>query len=186
MHDLESAFGALVVPVISNSDVPHVPLDLGAQVVAATWLMKTWLLLEIASKHIRGGSVTSPTAMRFLYEHRRPPPGPRIFMCEWQPPAREAVRWQTTRITRQGQGATMSFLGFDRLGFVVYVADRTPGPIGGFRFTGGLERHFVEVWPYQEQEVEWPPPLVVSPRLIDDLIPDEGREDLGDDWQFIV
>jgi hypothetical protein len=177
MHDLETAFRSVMAVTITGK-APGVTLplamDRGVQQVAATWAMKTWLLLDMATNNLLPAIDSNGCA--HLYRHREPPTNVQIFVAR-HGFEKSAVRFLSTRfVLRSGRYTHLAVLiAFGFLAFYIVVPTDPPEGLEVVVSTGSFDRALTQIWPYQVSEVRWPPSVVLTNRALDALFPKTGR-----------
>jgi hypothetical protein len=174
MHDLESEFRSVMLPALTGEAVLRgqaLKLDRGAQRVIATWGVKTWFLLELATEYIRKSAVRSDTVLPFLYRHHCPPEEVQVFLGVAPAPWLTFSEFSTVGLPRGSEApvAALALLTIGKLAFYFYV----PSILGGQRqalameLGGDMASALTQIWPHQDAEVGWPPAAVLSRELID-------------------
>lgn len=118
-----------------------VTLSRPSQRVVALWGVKTWLMLERAFAHHRGGGFAPDEFFQFLFEKRYVPGNVRVWLGTV-----DAVR---TQISYLSTTAVLEPDGSETGGVAVFL---TP--------------YLVDIWPNRVEQVGWPPTSVFT---IDDL-----------------
>jgi hypothetical protein len=176
MHDLELAFRSVMLPALTGTAIlpgQELTLDQPAQVVAATWGLKTWMLLELALKHVRNGAVESVDVMRYLYERRQPPEQIEVFISVKDPDWRDPAQLMTVGIPRPPAdpvGAMALFtIGF--LAFYFYVPAIVDGTAQAapLKVRGDVSLALTQIWPVQVSEVRWPPSRMLSREAVEGI-----------------
>jgi hypothetical protein len=87
LNELEQSFAGLMTPSLHGGGVS---LNREQQRMVALWGVKTWMLLEYALAHHRGGRLSSPGIFRYLKETREPPPYVQVHLGQVaaKPPCR--------------------------------------------------------------------------------------------------
>lgn len=164
MHDLEAAFRSVMLSAVTGKAIhpgEELTLDQPAQVVVATWGLKTWLLLELALKHVRNGAVESRDLMRYMCERRQPPEQIQVFISlkesDWGDPA----RLMTVGIPRPPDDpiAVMALFAIGFLAFYFYVPAIIDGTAQAapLEVRGDLSQALSQIWPLQASTIRWPP-----------------------------
>lgn len=168
MHDLECAFRAVMLPAITGragNEDPPLLLDRAVQQVVATWTAKTWLLLELALRHVRSAAVEARPLLAYLYEHGCPTDELQVFLSVAPAPPTFA-EFATIGLPHDESPprAALSLLAIGHIALYLYA----PLSIAGVRqggpliLGGNLPLALPQVWPYQVPEVRWPTAVVPS------------------------
>ena len=157
LHDLETEFRDLMIPALHGLPVL---LDRTGQNVVARWGIKTWLLLETAMSHQRGGGIVSPDALAYIRTDEEPPWGYQVWLGQVDAQSRQVMWLSTVPIFgRQGDEIPIGVMAAFTLGnllFLIYAPVQEP-PFG-LGIPDNFGPFLSQVWPVAIAELRWPPP----------------------------
>lgn len=174
MSDLESEFRETCGRMILGE--PGI-LDVRAQQVAATWAIKTALLLELAWRHLDTATYAPPSHFAYLYEHQSAPPDDARVWIGAVDARSTQLAWSRAASFAGQDGEGEAYLATVAVGYLVLQtfgrdivpfdqeAGREPGnmPVPPAR----LQSFFEQIWPVQDAALMWPPRLVFPPDSLD-------------------
>jgi hypothetical protein len=176
MNDVERAFRSVMLPAVTGRALlpgQALTLDQQRQTVAAVWGLKTWLLLELALKHVRNGAVESEDVMGYLWEHRRPPREVQVFVSVKDPEWRDPARLMTVGIPRPPADpvAVLALLTIGFLAFIFYVPAVTDGipQAAPMEVRSEVSPALAQIWPHRTSAIRWPTPARLSREAIDGI-----------------
>jgi hypothetical protein len=153
MSRLEGQAKPLLLPMIRGEATR---LDLPAQLVLATWAVKTTLVLEFMR---RGMFVATPEMRTALMERTRPPDTFRVRLAAVARPTDQPLRFQTFVATTQGPDGSPDVLCSTLL--IAHLALQVWGGTGAgpvdLRVVGTRIDDAVMVWPPVPTFAIWPP-----------------------------
>ena len=161
MHDLENGFRTLMLGPLHGLPASLTTAD---QTIVATWGIKTWLLLETAFAHERGGRVISDGTLAWLREHNEPPGDYEVRLGHLNAERRQ-IMWTSTipcfqRTDQPPIGAvgvfTIANLVF-HIWAPIYSPDRPDAQMYSLGIGQRFAPFFLRVWPNEVEEVRWPP-----------------------------
>lgn len=168
MHDLERAFRALMLLTLHGVGIT---LSRPSQRVVALWGVKTWLMLERAFAHHRGGGFAPDEFFQFLFEKRYVPGNVRVWLGTVDA-VRTQISYLSTTAVLEPDGSETGGVAVFTIGnllFHIFVPTWTPAPFRR-RMTldvgKDLTPYLVDIWPDRVEQVSWPPTRVFT---IDDL-----------------
>ena len=127
LNDLETEFRDLMTPALHGLPVL---LDRAGQNVVARWGIKTWLLLESALSHQRGGGVASPDALAHIRTDKEPPWGYQVWLGQVDAQSRQIMWLSTVPIfRRQGEEIPIGIMAVFTVGnllFLIYAPVKEP------------------------------------------------------------
>lgn len=182
LSSLEVAFAGLMTPALRGSPVT---LAKAEQTIVAMWGLKTWLLMELALAHDRGGALRSRGALPWMYEHDEPPEQYMIRVGAVDTEGRQLV-WLATNPLSMAHGAPPAgVMGVFSIGSLLFhiwaplVAMEPPRSLVRIAIGPALAPAFKQVWPFEAEKVDWPPPRVLEDEDLDGLWPAGGRKLAG-------
>ena len=147
-------------------------LDPGHQALMATWGVKTALLLEMAIRQMYPdrrpveGYLASSPELRWLREHREPPPRSLVWLGCWDCQQAVPVRYAPSEAPLPAAGGTpvighFTTFAFGYVAFQVFTVDFTAADqhqarTWNTRVPSSLAQALIPIWPPQG-EASWPP-----------------------------
>ena len=169
LHNLEKAFRALMLNPIHGFPARLSPEE---QSIVAVWAIKTWLFLEIAFAHERGGRVISETP-RWLREHNEPPGYYQVRLGQVDAEHRQIMWLSTTTVWAQADKPPIGVMGVFHIGNLLfhiwaplYGPETRSENLSSLGVGERLAPFFLQVWPNETEEVRWPPSGILR---LDDL-----------------
>lgn len=178
LHDLERAFRAVMIWPMNG--LGPIPLSKAEQHVVALWAVKEWLLIEQSMAYIRGDKTLEPQPHLFrgIREHGEAPPIAQVWIGAVDALPDQLISWVATRWVGSPPDPPVGITGVFTIGcvlFHVYMPVHFgPGPSGpsqALGIGGGLASYLTQIWPNQIEEVEWPPPGILSRADLDRIWP---------------
>jgi hypothetical protein len=172
LHDLERAFRAVMLGPMHG--FPAV-LSRPSQMVVALWAIKTWLMVETATAHARGGMIRPELAyFRRLRTASEPDPRTQVWIGRFIPG--EDITRISTKPVIGGDGQPVGVIGILTIGHVLFQI-YLPGIFEGFPEAQSMQlfmsdtmlRMLTPIWPHEVDEVIWPPPIAISVAQFDTL-----------------
>jgi hypothetical protein len=166
MSDLEAEFrescGRLILGEPGS-------LDLHAQQAAATWAVKTALLLELAWRYLDTATYAPPSHFSYLHEHHSAPSDDaRVWVGAVDAQATQ-LAWSRAVSFAGPDGVADAYLATVAVGYLVLqtfgrdIALRRPQTGRAQREMPSppepLQPFFDQIWPQQQAVVSWPPRL---------------------------
>jgi len=170
LNDLETEFRDLMTPALHGLPVL---LDRTGQNVVARWGIKTWLLLETAMSHQRGGGVASADTLAHIRKDSEPPWGYQIWLGQLDAQSRQIMWLSTVPIFgRQGDEIPIGVMAVFTVGnllFLIYVPVKEP-PFG-LGIPDEFGPFLSQIWPIEAEEIRWPPRGMLRPSDLERLWP---------------
>ncbi len=164
LHDLEHTFRSVMLNALQGHIGEPTVLNPGAQQVVATWAIKTWLLLERATVHLRGMAIESPGTLLTLRRDNAPSDTSRVSIGAVRITDGTFSWLSSSRLRRVGEDYEFGVVGVLTIGAVVFhISGAVEPPRGGRSAILGTDPEwFVPVWPRHVPEVSWPPPSIFT------------------------
>ena len=164
LNDLERTFRGVMLNALQGHVREPTLLDRAAQQVVATWAIKTWLLLERTSLHVRGMAIESPGTLLTMRRDNAPSNTSRVSIGAVRIMDSTFSWLSSSRLRRAGEDYTFGVVGVLTIGAVVFhISGAVQPPRGGRAATLGTDpKWFVPIWPSDIPQVSWPPPSIFT------------------------
>jgi hypothetical protein len=164
LHDLEHTFRSVMLGAIQGHIREPTVLNPGAQQVVATWAIKTWLLLERASLHVRGMAIESPGTLLAMRRDNAPSDTSRVSVGAVRITDGTLSWLSSSRLRRAGEDYEFGVVGVFTIGAVVFNVSGAvePPPGGRAGFAPLRSDSWVSIWPRHVEEVSWPPSSIFT------------------------
>jgi hypothetical protein len=178
LHELERDFRSRMMPALHGLPVR---LDRNGQTIAATWATKTWLFAESAFGYLRGGGARSPGALRWIREHGEPPPNYEVHLGHVDAEFRQVFWASTIPVWAVPDQRPVGIMGVFAVGHLLLHLwaplndPERPETGTGIGIGPRLGPYLTQIWPLEREDVQWPPPGILSRDDIDRLWPPRGR-----------
>jgi hypothetical protein len=164
MSNLETDFETACGPMILGSSSS---LDANAQGIAATWAIKTALLLELAWRYLDTATYAPASHFAYLYEHHSAPPNDALVWIAAVDAEAKQLAWSKAASFSDPSGEPDAYLATVAVGYLVlqiFGRDIRPSDPATVRephrmavTPQPLRSFFEQIWPIQHVLVSWPP-----------------------------
>jgi hypothetical protein len=169
MSALEGDFQGLMAGAIHGRPTR---LDAAAQRTVALWAAKTWILLELALAHDRGGAgYRSDATNHWLYAHREPPPYLQVWAGGLEPQS-DTIAWAAMQPVGDPLIGVVGAFTVGLVFFQLYSPASETGIIRADEWLRlgigpGLRQGLVPLWPVEEPVAALPPRLLFNLEELD-------------------